>query len=103
MHHATVAVAALLTSFQSVAALPPLTIPSVLPAGALPTVLPQGLLPVIQILTPKPPPSATNITNPAARAEAVKEAFEFAWAGYYKYAFPNDQLEPVTNTATNPR
>ncbi|GAD98749.1 mannosyl-oligosaccharide alpha-1,2-mannosidase 1B [Paecilomyces variotii No. 5] len=31
------------------------------------------------------------------RAEAVKEAFQFAWNGYYRYAFPHDELHPVTN------
>ena len=36
------------------------------------------------------------------RAAAVKDAFEFAWHGYYKYAFPNDQLKPVNNTHDNP-
>lgn len=39
----------------------------------------------------------------AARAAAVKEAFEFAWEGYYKYAFPHDELRPVTNGFTNSR
>jgi mannosyl-oligosaccharide alpha-1,2-mannosidase len=37
------------------------------------------------------------------RADAVKEAFTFAWDGYYKYAFPNDELNPVTNTFSNSR
>lgn len=31
------------------------------------------------------------------RAEAVREAFQFAWNGYYRYAFPHDELHPVTN------
>ncbi|ELR05560.1 hypothetical protein GMDG_07480 [Pseudogymnoascus destructans 20631-21] len=39
----------------------------------------------------------------ATRAAAVKEAFEFAWEGYYKYAFPHDELRPVTNGFTNSR
>ncbi|USW55058.1 Putative glycoside hydrolase family 47, six-hairpin glycosidase-like superfamily [Septoria linicola] len=37
------------------------------------------------------------------RANAVKEAFEFSWAGYYEYAFPNDELYPVTNGFGNSR
>lgn len=37
------------------------------------------------------------------RAAAVKEAFQFAWNGYYKYAFPHDELRPVTNGFTNSR
>lgn len=31
------------------------------------------------------------------RADAVKEAFQFAWNGYMKYAFPHDELHPVSN------
>jgi len=31
------------------------------------------------------------------RADAVKEAFQVSWDGYYKYAFPHDSLLPVTN------
>lgn len=38
-----------------------------------------------------------------ARAAAVKEAFQFAWNGYYKYAFPHDELRPVTNGFTDSR
>lgn len=54
----------------------------------------------------------SNVQNPGAsagyvvnhhRANAVKDAFVFAWDGYYKYAFPNDQLDPQTNTFSNPR
>lgn len=37
------------------------------------------------------------------RAAAVKEAFEFAWDGYFTYAFPNDELHPVSNTYGNSR
>jgi hypothetical protein len=38
-----------------------------------------------------------------ARANAVKEAFSFGWSGYYKYAFPHDQLNPQTNSFSDPR
>jgi len=31
------------------------------------------------------------------RADAVKQAFEISWDGYYKYAFPHDSLRPVKN------
>ena len=31
------------------------------------------------------------------RADAVKEAFQHAWDGYMKYAFPHDELHPVSN------
>ncbi|KAB8349692.1 hypothetical protein FH972_023708 [Carpinus fangiana] len=37
------------------------------------------------------------------RADAVIEAFRHAWGGYYKYAFPADELTPVTNGKSNPR
>ena len=37
------------------------------------------------------------------RAAAVKEAFQFAWDGYYKYAFPHDELHPVTNGFSDSR
>ncbi|KAK0707508.1 glycoside hydrolase family 47 protein [Lasiosphaeris hirsuta] len=33
-----------------------------------------------------------------ARADAVKQAFQISWDGYYKYAFPHDSLRPVNNT-----
>ncbi|KAL4917875.1 mannosyl-oligosaccharide alpha-1,2-mannosidase 1B [Aspergillus aurantiobrunneus] len=31
------------------------------------------------------------------RADAVKEAFFHAWDGYYEYAFPHDELHPISN------
>ncbi|KAJ5936581.1 CAZyme family GH47 [Penicillium verhagenii] len=31
------------------------------------------------------------------KADAVKEAFQHAWDGYKKYAFPHDELHPVSN------
>lgn len=37
------------------------------------------------------------------RAEAVREAFQFAWDGYMEHAFPNDELHPVTNGSGNSR
>lgn len=33
----------------------------------------------------------------SSRAAAVTEAFRIAWDGYYKYAFPHDQLHPIDN------
>jgi len=32
-----------------------------------------------------------------SQADAVKEAFQHAWNGYTKYAFPHDELHPVSN------
>jgi mannosyl-oligosaccharide alpha-1,2-mannosidase len=37
------------------------------------------------------------------RAQAVKEAFEFAWYGYRTFAFPNDELHPQNNTFSDSR
>ena len=39
----------------------------------------------------------------AARASAVAETFQIGWNGYYEFAFPNDELAPVTNGMLNPR
>jgi mannosyl-oligosaccharide alpha-1,2-mannosidase len=37
------------------------------------------------------------------RAQAVIDTFKISWDGYYKYAFPNDELNPVTNNFSNSR
>lgn len=37
------------------------------------------------------------------RANAVREAFQFAWQGYRTHAFPHDELKPGTNTAGDSR
>ena len=37
------------------------------------------------------------------RAQEVINTFRIAWDGYYKYAFPNDELHPVNNTFSNSR
>lgn len=39
----------------------------------------------------------------ADRAQAVRSAFQFAWDGYMKYAFPHDELRPVTNQTGDSR
>jgi mannosyl-oligosaccharide alpha-1,2-mannosidase len=44
-----------------------------------------------------------NHTLNRERADAVKAAFEFAWDGYYKYAFPHDELHPVSNGFSDSR
>lgn len=41
--------------------------------------------------------------NQRVRADAVVEMFRFAWDGYQKYAFPNDELRPQNNSFTNSR
>ncbi|KAL1873107.1 hypothetical protein VTK73DRAFT_1112 [Phialemonium thermophilum] len=37
------------------------------------------------------------------RTDAVKSAFQTAWDGYYKYAFPHDSLTPVNNGYSDDR
>ncbi|KAF2275473.1 mannosyl-oligosaccharide 1,2-alpha-mannosidase precursor [Westerdykella ornata] len=37
------------------------------------------------------------------RASKVIDAFKLSWEGYYKYAFPNDELHPVSNSSSNSR
>jgi hypothetical protein len=37
------------------------------------------------------------------RANAVKDAFQVSWDGYYKHAFPHDSLRPVTNRYADDR
>ncbi|PGH06195.1 hypothetical protein AJ79_06583 [Helicocarpus griseus UAMH5409] len=37
------------------------------------------------------------------RAQAVKDAFDHAWSGYMRYAFPNDELRSVSNIPSNSR
>ena len=44
-----------------------------------------------------------NATVEQQRAAAVKDAFTFAWNGYFTTCEGQDELEPVTNTCTNPR
>lgn len=44
-------------------------------------------------------PAGTNRNNP--RANAVKEAYAREWRQYYKYAFPEDDLLPITHNGTN--
>lgn len=36
-----------------------------------------------------------------SKAEQIKEVFQTAWNGYYEFAFPNDELLPVTNGSSN--
>lgn len=45
----------------------------------------------------------TNSRQSEERAAAVKEAFQFAWDGYYKYAFPHDELHPISNSFSDSR
>ncbi|QDS76213.1 hypothetical protein FKW77_008465 [Venturia effusa] len=42
-------------------------------------------------------------TDQNERAAEVVEQFRFAWNGYYKYAFPHDDLRPANNTFSDSR
>ncbi|KAF2183163.1 glycoside hydrolase family 47 protein [Zopfia rhizophila CBS 207.26] len=44
-----------------------------------------------------------GLNSAAERTQAVIDAFRVSWDGYYKYAFPNDELKPVTNSFSNSR
>ncbi|KAF2724990.1 glycoside hydrolase family 47 protein [Polychaeton citri CBS 116435] len=44
-----------------------------------------------------------SIAEAKYRSEQVREAFQTAWDGYYKYAFPNDELLPLNNSFSNSR
>ncbi|PVH93200.1 glycoside hydrolase family 47 protein [Periconia macrospinosa] len=44
-----------------------------------------------------------DLPSPEERTQAVIDTFRTAWAGYEEYAFPNDELKPVTNGFSNSR
>lgn len=47
---------------------------------------------------PRPKPSHNKrVAADSEKANAVKDAFKTAWEGYHEYAFPHDNLHPVTN------
>ncbi|KAF2744868.1 glycoside hydrolase family 47 protein [Sporormia fimetaria CBS 119925] len=48
-------------------------------------------------------PRQYDLPDPVDRAQAIIDAFRFSWDGYYKYAFPNDELHPITNGFSNSR
>ena len=48
-------------------------------------------------------PRADNHTLNRDRADAVKAAFVHAWNGYKQYAFPHDELHPVSNGFSDSR
>ncbi|KAL7929065.1 glycoside hydrolase family 47 protein [Trichoderma chlorosporum] len=51
---------------------------------------------------PKPSVSKRGSPNPT-RAAAVKAAFQTSWNAYHQYAFPHDDLHPVSNTYDDER
>ncbi|KAI1342985.1 glycoside hydrolase family 47 protein [Xylariaceae sp. FL0016] len=47
--------------------------------------------------------SGLSYTSYPDRAAAVKNTFQISWDGYYRYAFPNDSLLPISMTGQNDR
>ena len=45
----------------------------------------------------------SNLPTEQERAEAIQDAFQFAWDGYSSTCHGHDELLPVTNTCGNPR
>ena len=48
------------------------------------------------------PPSYDPV-SPDQRAQAVIDTFRISWDGYRQYAFPMDELRPVSNNGSNSR
>lgn len=42
--------------------------------------------------------SAIKYQTNLGRVNAIKEAFDFSWKGYMKYAFRHDSLQPIDNS-----
>ncbi|KXX81549.1 Mannosyl-oligosaccharide alpha-1,2-mannosidase [Madurella mycetomatis] len=54
------------------------------------------LLAALVVAAPHKPRAPQYAVN-KERTDAVKQAFQTSWDGYYKYAFPHDSLRPVSN------
>ncbi|KAF2712937.1 glycoside hydrolase family 47 protein [Pleomassaria siparia CBS 279.74] len=73
-----------------------------------------GVLLPVALALPRNAPESLNINGnikrqndnrPSAedRAQAVIDTFRTSWHGYYTYAFPHDELHPVSNTFSDSR
>jgi mannosyl-oligosaccharide alpha-1,2-mannosidase len=64
-----------------------------------------ALLPAVLALPANTPDNLqyTRRQDATDRAQAVVDVFRTSWAGYYEYAFPNDELKPVSNGFSNSR
>lgn len=71
-------------------------------ASALPSNIPVDL-PKRQYETPPLPKYSPAPLTPTERAQGVVDAFRVSWDGYYKYAFPMDELRPLSNNGSNSR
>jgi hypothetical protein len=68
-------------------------------ASALPSNIPVDLR-ARQYDAPQPLPGPSS---PEERAQEVVNTFRVSWNGYYTYAFPMDELRPVSNNGSNSR
>ncbi|KAF2029320.1 glycoside hydrolase [Setomelanomma holmii] len=75
----------------------------VLTAGAITLPLVAALQSHIALDLPTKHFIQRQYTPPIDRAEAVIDTFRVSWDGYYKYAFPHDELKPVTNGFSDSR
>jgi mannosyl-oligosaccharide alpha-1,2-mannosidase len=62
-----------------------------------------ALVACVNALPANVPRQVYDVQGTDARAQAVIGAFRTSWEGYYEYAFPNDELKPVTNGFSNSR
>jgi mannosyl-oligosaccharide alpha-1,2-mannosidase len=69
--------------------------------SALPLNIPVDL-PRRQYEVPSPTYDSAP-SSPDQRAQAVVDTFRTSWDGYRKYAFPMDELRPVSNNGSNSR
>lgn len=69
-------------------------------ASALPSNIPENLR---ARRNEAPRSSLHRLSSAEERAQAVKDVFRVSWDGYYTYAFPMDELLPVTNNGSNSR
>ncbi|THC95625.1 hypothetical protein EYZ11_004887 [Aspergillus tanneri] len=72
----------------------------------------RSLLPLTAVAFATPSVAYPNLLNEQpllkpeesqSRADIIEESFVHAWDGYYKYAFPNDELHPLSNGYGNSR
>jgi mannosyl-oligosaccharide alpha-1,2-mannosidase len=61
-----------------------------------------GILPVA-FAFPQKSRQRRDINTDYFRANAVKDAFSFSWNGYMTFAFPHDELHPVSNSFSDSR
>jgi hypothetical protein len=61
--------------------------------------VPDDVLPPMTTSPPPPPPEP--VSPWPARADRVRDAFRHAFDGYLQYAFPHDELQPLSNSSVD--